>query len=64
MNYMNPETMQKPENAEALAFFKKMKFNNVDQAKMLVRVGDDGLSVAEAVQEWKDSTDEWQAWLP
>ena len=64
MNYMNPETMQKPENAEALAFFKKMKFNNVDQAKMLVRVGDDGLSVEEAVQEWKDSTNDWQAWLP
>ncbi len=64
MNYMNPATMQKPENAEALAFFKKMKFANVDQAKMLVRVGDDGLSVEEAVQEWKDSTNDWQAWLP
>tara|TARA_Y100000817_G_C16790412_1_gene514829 strand:- start:127 stop:1131 length:1005 start_codon:yes stop_codon:yes gene_type:complete len=64
MNYMNPAVMEKPENAEALAFFKKMKFQNGDQAKMLVRVDSDGLSVEEAVQEWKDSTDEWQAWLP
>lgn len=64
MNYMNPAVMEKPENAEALAFFKKMKFQNSDQAKMLVRVDSDGLSVEEAVQEWKDSTDEWQAWLP
>ena len=64
MNYMNPAVMEKPENAEALAFFKKMRFQNSDQAKMLVRVDSDGLSVEEAVQEWKDSTDEWQAWLP
>ena len=64
MNYMNPAVMEKPENAEALAFFKKMKFQNGDQAKMLVRVDSDGLSVEEAVQEWKDSTDEWRAWLP
>ena len=64
MNYMNPAVMEKPENAEALAFFKKMRFQNGDQAKMLVRVDSDGLSVEEAVQEWKDSTDEWQAWLP
>jgi len=41
-----------------------MKFSNTDQAKMLVRVGDDGLSVEEAVQEWKDSTSEWTNWLP
>jgi hypothetical protein len=41
-----------------------MKFANADQAKMLVRVGDDGLSVEEAVQEWKDSSNDWQAWLP
>ena len=64
MNYMNPEVMSKPENAEAVAFFKKMAFSNTDQAKMLVRVGDDGLSVEEAVAEWKNSTDEWKAWLP
>ena len=63
MNYMNPEVMSKPENAEAVAFFKKMAFSNTDQAKMLVRVGDDGLSVEEAVAEWKNSTDEWKAWL-
>ena len=64
MNYMNPEVMSRPENAEAVAFFKKMAFSNTDQAKMLVRVGDDGLSVEEAVAEWKNSTDEWKAWLP
>ena len=64
MNYMNPEVMSKPENADAVAFFKKMAFSNTDQAKMLVRGGDDGLSVEEAVAEWKNSTDEWKAWLP
>jgi glycine betaine/proline transport system substrate-binding protein len=64
MNYMNPEVMSKPENADAVAFFKKMKFANTDQAKMLVRVGDDGLSVEEAVQEWKDSSSDWKNWLP
>ena len=26
MNYMNPEVMSRPENAEAVAFFKKMAF--------------------------------------
>ncbi len=64
MNYMNPDMINDPANAEALAFFKKMKFSNTDQAKMLVRVGDDGLSVEDAVAEWKSSTDVWQAWLP
>ena len=64
MNYMNPDMINDPANAEALAFFKKMAFSNTDQAKMLVRVGDDGLSVEEAVAEWKSSTDVWQAWLP
>ena len=60
MNYMNPKTV----DGDALAFFKKMKFANTDQAKMLVRVGDDGLSVEEAVQEWKDSSSDWKNWLP
>jgi glycine betaine/proline transport system substrate-binding protein len=60
MNYMNPKTV----DGDALAFFKKMKFSNTDQAKMLVRVGDDGLSVEEAVQEWKDSSSDWKNWLP
>ena len=64
MNYMNPEVMSRPENAEAVAFFKKMAFSNTDQAKMLVRVDEGGLTVAEAVAEWKNSTDEWKAWLP
>ena len=63
MNYMNPDMINDPANAEALAFFKKMAFSNTDQAKMLVRVGDDGLSVEDAVAEWKSSTDVWQAWL-
>ena len=60
MNYMNPKTV----DGDALAFFKKMKFSNTDQAKMLVRVGDDGLSVEEAVQEWKDGSSDWKNWLP
>ena len=60
MNYMNPESV----DGDALAFFKKMAFSNTDQAKMLVRVNEDGLSVEEAVAEWKNSTDEWKAWLP
>tara|TARA_Y100000768_G_scaffold344121_1_gene290157 strand:+ start:3313 stop:4317 length:1005 start_codon:yes stop_codon:yes gene_type:complete len=64
MNYMNPDMINSPEHADALAFFKKMKFSNTDQAKMLVRVGDDGLSVEDAVAEWKNSTNEWKAWLP
>ena len=64
MNYGNPDTFAKPEHAKAKAFFERMKLDNLDQAKMLVRVGDDGLSVEEAVQEWKDSSNDWQAWLP
>ena len=64
MNYMNPDMINDPANADAKAFFQKMAFSNTDQAKMLVRVGDDGLSVEEAVAEWKNSTDEWKAWLP
>ena len=64
MNYMNPAMINDPANADAKAFFEKMAFSNTDQAKMLVRVGDDGLSVEDAVAEWKASTDVWQAWLP
>ena len=64
MNYMNPAKMSQPEHSEALAFFKKMKFSNTDQAKMLVRVDTDGLTVEQAVQEWKDSTNDWKNWLP
>jgi hypothetical protein len=30
---------------------------------MLVKI-DGGMSIEDAVQEWKDGTDEWQAWLP
>ena len=56
--------MSRPENAEAVAFFKKMAFSNTDQAKMLVRVDEGGLTVEEAVAVWKNSTDEWKAWLP
>ena len=64
MNYMNPAMINDPANADAKAFFEKMALSNTDQARMLVRVGDDGLSVEDAVAEWKASTDVWQAWLP
>jgi glycine betaine/proline transport system substrate-binding protein len=63
-NYGNPEVFAQPEHAEAKAFFEKMNFQNGDQAKMLVRVDEGGLTIEEAVQEWKDGTDEWRAWLP
>ena len=63
INYGNPAKFAEPDMADAKAFFEKMNFQNGDQAKMLVQV-DEGMSIEEAVQEWKDGTDEWQAWLP
>ena len=36
----------------------------MDQSKMLVRVGFDGLSVNQAVVEWKRNTNDWKSWLP
>ena len=41
-----------------------MNLSNIDQSKMLVRVGDDGLSVKQAVKEWKRNNKYlWTAWL-
>ena len=62
-NYGNPAKFAEPDMADAVAFFEKMHFQNGDQAKMLVKI-DGGMSIEDAVQEWKDGTDEWQAWLP
>lgn len=64
INYGNPKTFSDPYFADAKAFFKKMDYQNMDQSKMLVRVGDDGLSVNQAVEEWKRNTNDWKSWLP
>ena len=53
INYGNPKTFNDPYFSKAKEFFKNMNLSNIDQSKMLVRVGDDGLSVKQAVKEWK-----------
>ena len=52
-NYGNPETFAKPENAKAAEFFTKMKFDNADQAVMLVEVKQKNRDLKEVVKEWK-----------
>ena len=46
INYGNPKTFNDPYFSKAKEFFKNMNLSNIDQSKMLVRVGDDGLSEA------------------
>ena len=65
MNYGNPETFAKAEHAKAAAFFKKMKFDNADQAVMLVEVKQKNRDLKEVVKEWKDANpDKWRSWIP
>ena len=64
-NYGNPETFAKPENAKAAEFFTKMKFDNADQAVMLVEVKQKNRDLKEVVKEWKDANpDKWKGWIP
>jgi glycine betaine/proline transport system substrate-binding protein len=59
-NYGNPETF-----AKSAAFFKKMKFDNADQAVMLVEVKQKNRDLKEVVKEWKDANpDKWRSWIP
>ena len=65
MNYGNPATFAKPENKKAAEFFAKMKFENVDQAKMLVEAKQKKRDLKEVVKEWKDANpNKWKSWLP
>ena len=64
-NYGNPATFAKPENAKAAEFFTKMKFDNADQAVMLVEVKQKNRDLKEVVKEWKDANpDKWKSWIP
>ncbi len=64
INYGNPKTFNDPYFSQAKEFFKNMNLSNVDQSKMLVRVLDDGISVKQAVKEWKKNNKYiWTAWL-
>ena len=64
-NYGNPDTFAKPEHAKAAEFFTKMKFDNADQAVMLVEVKQKNRDLKEVVKEWKDNNpDKWKSWLP
>ena len=64
-NYGNPATFAKPEHAKAAAFFKQMKFDNADQAVMLVEVKQKNRDLKEVVKEWKDANpDKWKNWIP
>jgi len=64
-NYGNPATFAKPENAKAAEFFTKMKFDNADQAVMLVEVKQKNRDLKEVVKEWKDANpDKWRSWIP
>jgi glycine betaine/proline transport system substrate-binding protein len=64
-NYGNPETFAKAEHAKAAEFFTKMKFENADQAVMLVEVKQKNRDLKEVVKEWKDANpDKWSSWIP
>ena len=64
-NYGNPETFAKAEHAKAAEFFTKMKFENADQAVMLVEVKQKNRDLKEVVKEWKDANpDKWRSWIP
>ena len=64
-NYGNPDTFAKPEHAKAAEFFTKMKFDNADQAVMLVEVKQKNRDLKEVVKEWKDNNpDKWKSWIP
>ena len=64
-NYGNPETFAKPEHAKAAEFFTKMKFDNADQAVMLVEVKQKNRDLKEVVKEWKDANPgKWKSWIP
>ena len=46
-------------------FFTKMKFDNADQAVMLVEVKQKNRDLKEVVKEWKDANpDKWRSWIP
>ena len=64
-NYGNPDTFAKPEHAKAAEFFTKMKFDNADQAVMLVEVKQKNRDLKEVVKEWKDNNPgKWKSWIP
>ena len=42
-----------------------MKFDNADQAVMLVEVKQKNRDLKEVVKEWKDANpDKWSSWIP
>ncbi len=42
-----------------------MKFDNADQAVMLVEVKQKNRELKEVVKEWKDNNpDKWKSWIP
>ncbi len=42
-----------------------MKFDNADQAVMLVEVKQKNRDLKEVVKEWKDNNpDKWKSWIP
>ena len=42
-----------------------MKFDNADQAVMLVEVKQKNRDLKEVVKEWKDANpDKWKSWIP
>ena len=42
-----------------------MSLQNIDQAKMLVEVDQNGRDVKEVVNEWlANNPDKWKSWLP
>ena len=64
-NYGNPETFAKAEHAKAAEFYTKMKFENADQAVMLVEVKQKNRDLKEVVAEWKkNNPNKWKSWLP
>ena len=64
-NYGNPDTFAKAEHAKAAEFFTKMKFDNADQAVMLVEVKQKNRDLKEVVKEWKDANPgKWKSWIP
>ena len=59
------ETIKVPDLTEAAEFFTKMKFDNADQAVMLVEVKQKNRDLKEVVKEWKDANpDKWKNWIP
>ena len=63
---ISPEKVAGPNwDKHADEFFTKMKFDNADQAVMLVEVKQKNRDLKEVVKEWKDANpDKWRSWIP